>query len=240
MSNASSPKPRIILREPSRPADHLPRAIPIIVAAFASGDAFLAALGSRGPAGELAVRTRFAPAAGAPVVLEVTWSGLPNRVLVRATAVRRWFGDQLILRLGPEEAPKRDYLVKAAKGTPNQTHRRRHRRFCVRLPMTWRKFGQAPLMNGVAIDISAGGMLVAASECQLVPGDRVALRVRADDGFLDLVLTGVVLHLRRGADGELIFGVRFEYRSSAEQRGLRAVLRAMSSQGVVLVDSSDR
>jgi len=48
----------------------------------------------------------------------------------------------------------------------------------------------------------------------------------------------VVLHLRRAAVGELVFGVRFEYRSSAEQRGLRAVLRAMSSQGIVLVDSS--
>jgi PilZ domain len=238
LSNGSSSiKARIKLQEPVR-ADFA-RAVPIIVAAFANGDAFLAAMSSRGPAGELVVRTRYAPAAGTPVVLEVTWSGLPNRVLVRATAVRRWFAGSLILQFGPEEASKRDYLMAMARGTPSGDHRRRHRRFCVRLPLTWRRFGDAAQMSGVAIDVSAGGMLVAAGDCIVAPNDRVAVRLRAEDGFLDLVLTGAVLHVRRGAIGEVAFGVRFEYRSSAEQRGLRAVLRAMSSQGVVLVDSSD-
>jgi hypothetical protein len=51
----------------------------------------------------------------------------------------------------------------------------------------------------------------------------------------DLVLTGRVMHARARAQGTA-FGVQFEYRSSAEQRDLRRLLRVFAARGVVILD----
>jgi hypothetical protein len=230
-------KGRIRLQEPVRPSE-LSGGVPIIVAAFSDAGSFLAALtASAGPAGELAVETRYSPHTGTLAVLEVTWHGLPNRVLMRAFSWRRT-AQGLLFRLHPQEVEKREYLRRVAAGTMHAVHRRKHRRFCVRLPLQWRRFGEPSLCPGVAVDLSSGGVLVAATTTKIEVGERVAVRLRAETAesmMLDLVVTGIVQHVRQ-LDGEVAFGVKFEYRSSGEQRNLRALLRVFAAKGVVLVN----
>ncbi len=213
--------------------------MPILIAAFEDGAAFLDAFAAtHGPAGELAVRTRASPPTGTALVLEITWHGLPNRVFARCTVVRRWFGGNLVLRLDGDEATKRDYLVKMARGTPCAIFFRKHRRFCVRMPLEWRRFGDARLTGGIAEDLSAGGVLVVADGAPPAREDHVAVRLHADAAAQDLVLTGKIRHVHERASGGFAFGVMFEYRSSGEQRTLRGLLRAFAGKGVVLVDPS--
>ncbi len=217
----------------------LPGGVPILLAVFESGSAFASALSPRkGDAGELTLRTRYAPPPGTPVVVEVAWQGLPNRVLLRAVTVRRAFSGGLVVRLETSEIRKREFLRQVARGELGELHPRSAARFCVRLPVQWRRFGATVLVAGVAEDLSSGGVLISCAEASLVPGDRVAVRLDPAHALLDLVLTGVVQHIRTSGDGKMAFGVRFEYRSSAEQRTLRALLRAFAASGLTLAGPS--
>lgn len=239
MSSSSSQSPvpaRVRLVEPVSPAE-LQLGTPILVAAFADGQQFLEAFaGERGPAGELAVPTRASPPPGTHVVLEIAWHGLPNRVFARARVQRRWFGGQLVLRLDADEAPKRDFLVRVARGTPGKIYLRRNRRFCVRLPLQWRTFGETVMRPGVAEDLSAGGLLIVGTPPLPALGQKVAVRLHADAAAQEFVLTGHVRHGRVRPPDEAAFGIQLAYRSSGEQRTLRSLLRAFAAKGVVLVD----
>jgi hypothetical protein len=233
----SSREPAVVrLVEPVSPSE-LAAGTPIIVCAFETGVQFLDAFAeSRGPAGELAVRTRASPPPGTPMVLEITWHGLPNRVFARAIALRRWLGGHLVLQLDPDEREKRDYLLAVARGSKMDTCTRAHRRFVVRLPLFWRRFGDVQLHEGIAEDLSSGGLLVCAQGPGPIASDRVAVRLRAEAAYQELVLTGEVRHTRPRAGDRSAFGVELKYRSSAQQRTLRSLLRAFAGRGVVLVD----
>jgi hypothetical protein len=226
---------RIALDDPMRTAEELAGSVPILVAAFDDGAAFLRAYTDRGAAGELSVRTRAAPAADTPIIVEVCWATLPNRVFVRAHAKRRLFG-RLHLRFDEDEAPKRDFLLRMARGAaPSTIAVRKHRRFCVRLPLEWRRFGGRDLLSGVAEDLSSGGVLIISRGQAISVGDRVAVRLRTQREH-DLVLTGRVRHATTRGPSERAFGVQFEYRSSGEARALRSLLRVFAAKGVVLID----
>lgn len=216
----------------------LPGGIPLLLAVFRDGAEFESALSPRkGEAGELTLRTRYSPPIGTQVVVEVAWSGLPNRVLLRAVTGKRGFTGGLAVRLDGTEAKKRDFLRQVARGDVDHLHPRSSCRYCVRLPVQWRRFGATVLVSGTADDLSSGGVLISCEQASLVPGDRVAVRLDPEHALLDLVLTGVVQHIRTlpsETDPRMAFGVRFEYRSSAEQRTLRALLRAFASSGVTL------
>ncbi len=235
-SESSRDPPVVRLVEPVSPSE-LAAGTPIIVAAFETGAYFLDAFAeSRGPAGELAVRTRASPPPGTPMVLEITWHGLPNRVFARATALRRWLGGHLVLQLDPDEREKRDYLLAVARGEKRDVCMRAHRRFVVRLPLFWRRFGDVQLNEGIAEDLSSGGLLVCAQGPCPAVNERVAVRLRAEAAYQELVLTGEVRHARPRANDRFAFGVELKYRSSAQQRTLRSLLRAFAGRGVVLVD----
>jgi hypothetical protein len=227
---------RIVLDDPRRTAEALAGSVPILVAAFTDGAEFLHAYSDRGPAGELAVHTRATPAGDTAMIVEVAWEGLPNRVFVRARVKRRLFG-RLHLRFDEDEAPKRDFLLRMARGAaPATIAVRKHRRFCVRLPLEWRRFGGRDLLAGVAEDLSSGGVLIASRQTITV-GERVAVRLRTQREQ-DMVLTGRVRHVAARDAGDRAFGVQFEYRSSGEQRALRSLLRVFAARGVVLIDPS--
>lgn len=228
---------RVALEDPRRAADELAGSVPILVAAFADGATFLRAYSDRGPAGQISVRTRALPGEDTPIIVEVTWSGLPNRVFLRAHAHRRMFG-RLLLRFDADETHKRDFLLRMARGAaPQSIAVRKHRRFCVRLPLEWRRFGGRDLLAGVAEDLSAGGVLITSTWQTIAVGDRVAVRLRTQKEQ-DLVVTGRVRHVATRDAGERSFGVQFEYRSSGEQRALRSLLRVFAARGVVLIDPS--
>src|SRR5512142_3117648 len=137
-SASSSIKARISLQDPIDPAERL-EGTPIVVASFSSGAEFLAHYSDDGPAGELALVTRARPRARAELVIEVSWPGLPNPVFVRAKVSRRRLG--VVARLHEDETAARDFLVGIARGEPLHYHLRKQRRYCVRLPLSWRAFG---------------------------------------------------------------------------------------------------
>jgi hypothetical protein len=120
-----------------------------------------------------------------------------------------------------------------AEGDAVHYHLRRHRRYCVRLPLGWRPFGSLTMIDGVAADLSAGGVLVTTRAPPPPVGEPVALRLRT--AGQDLVVTGEVRHSRRRSD-DAAFGVEFVYRSSGEQRRLRHLLRAFAARGVVILE----
>jgi hypothetical protein len=229
-SASSSLRARIHLQDPVDPAEGL-EGTPIVVAAFASGSEFLLHYSNEGPAGELALVTRARPRSRADLVLEITWPGLPNPVFVRARVSRRRLG--VVARFHTDEAHARDFLVRMAKGDTVYYHLRRHRRYCVRVPLSWRTFGSMQMIDGRATDLSAGGMLVTTRARPPKVGDDVAIRLRTTRQ--DLVVTGEVRHRRQRTD-DAAFGVQFLYRSSGEQRCLRRLLRAFAARGVVILD----
>ncbi|MCU1278950.1 MAG: hypothetical protein JWM53_2496, partial [bacterium] len=104
---------------------------------------------------------------------------------------------------------------------------------CVRLPLSWRPFGSILMLEGVAADLSAGGVLVTSQALAPPVGEKVAIRLRTPQQ--DLVVTGVVRHSRARAS-DSAFGVQFLYRSTGEQRRLRGLLRAFAARGVVMLE----
>lgn len=220
-------------RDPTQLAD-LDGAVPILVAAFDQGISFVDALAEgRGPAGELLIDTRARPPKGTELIAEIRWPGLPNRVYLRVVVRGRTGDGMLVLRIDPDEVIKRDFLVHAACGTASCSHRRRHRRYCVRLPLEWRRFGTRVMRNGLAEDISTGGMLVVTADSDVAVGDEIVIRIQ---GKVDLVLTGRAQHIhRRRGGGETAIGVQFEYRGSGQTRTLRQILRTCSARGVMFV-----
>jgi len=230
-TGSGSLNPRITLQDPVDPAETL-HGTRMLAAAFTSPQAFLDAYSPTGPAGELAVVTRARPPSGREIVLEVSWPGLPNRVYLRARVFRRRLG--LLARLHPDDAGARDFLVQMAAGDDVAWHRRRHRRYCVRLIVVWRGFGSTDSFGGTVEDLSAGGMLVSSPYHAPAVREKIALRVRASAAGQDLIITGVVRH-RRARTIDEAFGVEFEYRSSGEQRRLRRLLRVFAATGVVLL-----
>jgi hypothetical protein len=134
---------------PFEPAD-LDGTIPILQLAFADGMEFIDALAEgRGPAGELFVNTRALPPKGMQLVVELCWPRLPNRVYLRVESRERLPDGRLVLRIHKGEAIKRDFLVSVACGTSENLSQRRHRRYCVRLPLEWRRFGTREMRNGI-------------------------------------------------------------------------------------------
>ncbi|HXU71350.1 MAG TPA: PilZ domain-containing protein [Polyangia bacterium] len=229
-SASSSLKGRISLQDPVDPAERL-EGTPIVVASFSSGREFLEHYTDDGPAGELALVTRARPRARAELVIEVSWPGLPNPVFVRAHVSRRRLG--VIARLHEDETAARDFLVRMAHGDALHVHLRRHRRYCVRLPLSWRIFGSMTMIDGIAADLSAGGLLVTTRAAAPPVGEHVAVRLRTPQQ--DLVVTGEVRH-SRPRKHDSAFGVQFLYRSTGEQRRLRGLLRAFAARGVVILE----
>jgi PilZ domain len=233
--SSSSSSASFRLQDPADPTS-LRGATPIVTATFYDGKDFLLAFSSsrgRSHAAELAVVTRAQPEPGSWAVVEIDWRGLPNPVYVRARLYPRRFG--VMARLHPDERSAAKFLHRMARGEPTAYHLRAHRRYCVRLPVWWRRFGSTERLAGIAEDLSAGGMLISALAPPPVVGERVGLRLLVPSAQQDLIITGTVMHTRtRSQDSS--FGVRFALRSSGEQRTLRRLLRAFAARGVVTLE----
>jgi hypothetical protein len=220
-------RPRLRLRNPADP--NTLSGTPILAVSFASAEEFLLAYEDAGPAGELAILTRATPTER-ELVLEVSWPGLPNHVFLRAQVSVRQLG--LLARIHGDDAPARNFLLQLARGERRDLFVRSQERYCVRLPLTWRPFGDLDPHAGIVEDLSTGGLLVSTVDGQPEPGARVSLRLEASGQ--DLIVTGTVRHTRRRST-DLSFGVQFEHRSSAEQRRLRGMVRMFAERGVVLL-----
>jgi hypothetical protein len=89
------------------------------------------------------------------------------------------------------------------------------------------------MIDGLAADLSTGGLLITTRAAAPPLGEHVAMRLRTPQQ--DLVVTGEVRH-RRARKSDSAFGVQFLYRSTGEQRRLRGLLRAFAARGVVILE----
>ena len=228
MSSSVSSARGFRLQDPADPTD-LRGVTPILTATFYDGEDFLHAFHQH----SLAIVTRAAPRSGSWAVVEIDWRGLPNPVFVRARLYPRRFG--VLARLHPDEKPAAEFLVEMARGQHPHYHLRTHRRYCVRLPAWWRRFGSSDRQPAIAEDLSTGGMLIATLSPPPPVGERVGVRLLIPSAQQDLVITGTVAHARsRSRDSA--FGLQFALRSSGEQRILRRILRVFAARGVVTLE----
>lgn len=210
---------------------------PIVTSSFSGPAQFLHAIAAdTGPAGELGLDTRASYPRGSDVVLEVRWPGLPNRVYLRARVRRNTWTGRRLFRLYPGERRKIDFLVGTARGELAAVRHRSHRRYCVRLPLSWRPFGAIEMHSGVAEDLSATGVRLVTAFGPIKVGERAVVRLQLLDQ--DIVITGAVRYVQFTTWDEMALGVVFAHRASGEQRSLRCLLHSFAAKGMVFVDQS--
>jgi hypothetical protein len=234
MSVSSSGSQGFRLQDPADPTD-LRHVTPILTATFYDGEDFLQAFhaGEGCKQNELAIVTRAQPESGSWAVVEIDWRGLPNPVYLRARLYPRRFG--VLAKLHPDDHSAAEFLHSMALGQNPHHHLRTHRRYCVRLPAWWRRFGSSDRQPGIAEDLSTGGILLSTLAPAPPVGERVGLRLLVPSASQDLVVTGVVAH-SRARSRDSAFGVQFALRSSGEQRTLRRILRVFAGRGVVTLE----
>mgnify|MGYP001560716797 CR=1 FL=1 len=219
----------------------------ILFATFDSADQFLRRLepGGLDSPTTLRVTTRARYAAGQPVILEIGFPGLPNRILTRAAAMggcapaasaarsRRpatssaSSDDDQIFRLAGSEDAKRDFLIAVAAGRGSGSWTRRHRRFPLRLPARFVIDGEGVPLRGDAEteDLGSGGVALRTTR-SLPGGALVTVVLEPGGGAEDIELAGRVAWSRSSA-----VGVEFDHLTSEPRRRLRTLLREAKSFG---------
>jgi hypothetical protein len=200
----------------------------LITVAFPSAAAFLAAYDEN----SIFARTRTDGGPGEVVLVEISFPGLPNRPLVRATVSdRRREEDGLCLTFSDDDSSTRDFLVGLARGElrVESTVQRDHKRFPAALPVEYRVADSAEVRYSLLDDLGAGGCFVRAVSTPPV-GARVVVCIRTPDGD-ELRLDGVVAWVRsQPVHG---FGVDFERTPGDAQRRLRMLLRQAQETGEI-------
>lgn len=204
----------------------------LVTLAFATKEEFLAAY-HPADGGSLSTRTRTDATIGEEVLIEVSFPGLPNRALVRATVMGISFEQGLRFAFSPADDTTRDFMLAVARGetTVDTTHRD-HARFPASLKTTWNVRGGAPIATTLE-DVSAGGAFVRATDPPAVATE-VQLTITAPGGDT-LDATGTVAWVRQGKDPG--FGVEFDDMAGETGRKLRALLRHASESAEVALES---
>jgi Tfp pilus assembly protein PilZ len=190
-----------------------------------------------GHAGRLRVATKARYKSRQAVVLEIGFPGLPNRVLLRATAAGEATAADALFEIVPGEEHKRDFLVAVASGKAQASAlHRRHRRFPMRLPARFVvDGGQGVPLRGDAEteDVGPSGVFLKTPR-SLPEGARVTVVLDPLDGSAELELTGRVVYTRKpGSDegSEPGVGVQFDKPTTDDRKRLRRMIRDVKVQG---------
>ena len=211
------------------------RSMKILFARFESAEDFLRHYDPVLEWGGLVVPTKAVLPPSTPVVVEVAFPGLPNRVLVRGLVVDR---DEersgLIVKLANSELQKRDFLVAAAHGTVSLAWRRRHRRFPLRLKAGFRAADQDDKAAAEAQteDLSGSGIFLRTPQVLSVRTPVVVI-IDPGDGKGAIEVPGRVAWVRRDPPTSG-FGVAFDNLSGENMRRLRRVMRDLKGSGRML------
>jgi Tfp pilus assembly protein PilZ len=211
------------------------RSMKILFARFESAEDFLRHYDPVLEWGGIVVPTRAALPPSTPVVVEVAFPGLPNRVLVRGLVVDR---DEerggLTVKLANSELQKRNFLVAAARGDVGLAWRRRHRRFPLRLKAGFRH--AAPDAGGPSEaqteDLSGSGIFLRTPQVLSVRTPVVVI-IDPADGKGPIEVPGRVAWVRR-APPTSGFGVCFDSLSGEPMKRLRRVMRDLKGSGRIL------
>jgi Tfp pilus assembly protein PilZ len=207
----------------------------ILYAAFASAEDFLGRLEltrDAGP-GRVSVATKARYKTGEPVILEIGFPGLPNRVLIRTSAremPKTDVGDAHF-EVAAGEEHKRDFLIAVAAGRATASWQRKHRRFPVRLPARFIADGDTVPLRGDAEteDVGTGGLFLKTSR-SLPEGTRVSVVLDPCDGSAEMEFSGRVVYTRSEDESSGV-GVQFDRLSGDEMKRLRRMIRDVKLRG---------
>ncbi len=202
----------------------------ILFATFASPQDFLDRLDVSEDVATLRVETKARYDADEPVILEIGYPGLPNRILTRTVAGAESDDGQLFC-FGEGEEHKRDFLIAVAAGRATASWKRRHRRFPLRMPARFVVEGQEVPLRGDAEteDMGSGGVSLKTSRT-LPDGAKVTVVLEPGDGSEEIEFTGRVVWNRN--DETLTgVGIQFEGLGGEQMRRLRRIIRDVKLSG---------
>jgi Tfp pilus assembly protein PilZ len=202
----------------------------ILKARFRDRREFLEAYNEDLPHGGLFCPTTSALDEDEPVVAEIHFPGLPNKMMVRGKVV--WWRAALprlrvragaMVAFSEPERDKRDYILEIASGQRTDGTKRRHARIPIEMAVRWRRVDEPSLRESQLREISVGGALLLTEE-KLAQGDEVILELTTPGGAQPISITAKVTYA--GAAG---CGLRFIYRDGGGSQRLREVVRRLVS-----------
>jgi uncharacterized protein (TIGR02266 family) len=207
----------------------------ILKARYRGGVDFLAAYQPALPAGGLSFPTREHVTAGEPVVVEVRFPELGDRILIRSTVmwrrgarVREGLPATVGVEFDAVDAHRRDFLVAAARGEgATRVVQRNHRRLPVSLPVRWHVKDGRDALAAVIVDIGPGGAFMrTAVPCAM--GTQVVLELLPPGGAVPLSIEARVVWTRvePGSEG---LGVEFRCRDTGGLRRLKEMVRRLET-----------
>lgn len=203
----------------------------LVTLAFPSAAAFLTSYDD----GIVTVKTRTDAVLGEAILVELSFPGLPNRALVRATVDGLLIDEEgLRVRISEEDSSTRDFMVQVARGELKMSAHREHKRFPASLEVRYTRDGAAEEHKGVVDDLGAGGTFVLTQSPPAV-GTKVALTITVP-GTKDVHASGIVAWVKTGPGANAGFGVDFDPLDGDDGRRLRALLRKASESAEVDLD----
>lgn len=213
----------------------------ILFATYKSADSFLQSLdvSDEDGVGTLKVATKARYADKDQVILEIGFPGLPNRILMRTTAiggepVDGGKADEMAIQefaLEEGEEHKRDFLIAVAAGRASASWQRRHRRFPLRMPARFVVEGEEMPLRGDAEteDMGSGGVSLKTSRT-LPDGAKVMVVLEPQDGSDPIEFSGRVVWNRQdgGAKG---VGIQFDSLGGDQMKRLRLMIRDVKLRG---------
>lgn len=179
----------------------------------------------------LRVQTKARYDAGEPVILEIGYPGLPNRILTRVKAAQPKGNDEQVFVFEQGEEHKRDFLIAVAAGRATASWKRRHRRFPLRMPARFVVEGEDVPLRGDAEteDMGSGGVSLKTSRT-LPDGAKVTIILEPGDGSEEIEFVGRVVW-NRNDDTVTGVGIQFESLSGEHMKRLRRMIRDVKLRG---------
>lgn len=207
----------------------------LVTLAFPSAAAFLTSYDD----GVITVGTRTDAVLGEELLVEISFPGLPNRALLRATVDGLLIDEEgLRVRVSDEDSSTKDFMLGIARGELKMSAHRDHKRFPASLEVGYTHDGSAENHQGVVDDLGAGGTFVLTQTPPTV-GTRVKLTIDVP-GSKSVKASGVVAWVKTGPGANAGFGVDFDPLDGDDGKRLRALLRKASETGEVDLDKRDK
>ncbi len=203
----------------------------LVTLAFPSAAAFLTSYDD----GVVTVATRTDAVLGEAILVEISFPGLPNRALMRATVDGLLIDEEgLRVKISQEDATTCDFMLRIARGELKMSAHREHKRFPASLAVRYTADGGKDEHKGVVDDLGAGGTFVLTQTPPPV-GTKVALTIEVP-GSKDVHASGIVAWVKTGPGANAGFGVDFDPLEGDDGRRLRALLRKASETAEVELD----
>ena len=171
-------------------------------------------------------------APGEQVFVEVDFPGLPNRVILRGTVSKVEKGDKpaAYVAVAQEDHGAYEFLLAAARGTPDKGVSRKHDRVPLGIPVDWQVAGSGDLIISSTDDLSTGGVQIRTLSPPPV-GTKITLRLALDPRSGETVsIPGEVVWTRQDAEFQGM-GVKFLTAAGEKGRRIRELIRRILETG---------